>query len=526
MIPDQAELFLLLVAVTAFFTLRWSLRLAPAASELPLKSAVALALAASASIGPILGYPVVPVLTLIALVYSPLYAFAPLAAMMLARAGQYRIARLLGMGLYWTEPARTALNRVMAQAALQQADAEAALELTGNADPLVDIQAAALQQDWARVERLYPLVDRALPGSFLADDALIRALLAQGHIREAADALHRADSRFKSEPALQNPVSQRVLQLGAARIAAENGEIARTQQALQPAPAGVPAWELYRILARAAERAHRVEEAASLYSHTFSVAPERARPELAERIQRLGRPAPKVPRRRSARGTVILAASLVVMYLLQTWLNAAGSNVLTLAGFLRPSDATAAFLLNIQGAPSADATWRYLSYAFVHGNLLHIAFNVWVLVDLGRVYEARRNWGSLLAAFTLGSIMGAYITSIAQATEVLVLVGASGGVLGVGGALLADALRSGLNSDRQLTRSLLQWVGMIILFSVFIEGVSLWGHVGGLIGGLLWGFARQGLPRNERIDLFAGGLSIGLLIVAFLAAVRVALPLV
>ena len=42
---------------------------------------------------------------------------------------------------------------------------------------------------------------------------------------------------------------------------------------------------------------------------------------------------------------------------------------------------------------------------------------------------------------------------------------ASGGVLGVAGALLADALRGRSSGDRALTRGLLQWVALIALLS-------------------------------------------------------------
>ena len=91
------------------------------------------------------------------------------------------------------------------------------------------------------------------------------------------------------------------------------------------------------------------------------------------------------------------------------------------------------------------------------------------------------------------------------------VVGASGGVLGIGGALLADALRGRSARDRLLTRSLVQWIAFIVIFSVAVPGVSLWGHVGGLVGGLLWGFIRQGLPQTPRIDLGVGVVSLVLL---------------
>ena len=100
-----------------------------------------------------------------------------------------------------------------------------------------------------------------------------------------------------------------------------------------------------------------------------------------------------------------------------------------------------------------------------------------------------------------------------------IVIGASGGILGLGGALLADVLRGRGAQDRALTRSLLQWIAFIVLFSVAIPNVSLWGHVGGLLGGLLWGFVRQGLPQTRTVDRAAGVLSVGLLAYALYGSV-------
>ena len=42
--------------------------------------------------------------------------------------------------------------------------------------------------------------------------------------------------------------------------------------------------------------------------------------------------------------------------------------------------------------------------------------------------------------------------------------------------------------------------------------MSLWGHVGGVIGGLLWGFTRQGLGKSRQVDVLAGSVSIALIV--------------
>lgn len=513
---DEVVLFLLVTAVTGFFTVRWSLRLAPATTELPVKSMIAFGLALAVGLQPFFGYHVGEVLRLLAVTLAPVWVFGPLICVAFARARQYRLADWLARALYWSPDGRQAIGRLLAQAALQQADADAAERFGPAADPFLALQVASLRQDWPRVRELALLVPRTTDNAFLADEALVRAHIGEGRLDLADEVASEARRRHESDRASQGPVGFRAVRMNEARIAAERGELSRVRQLLTELPQGAPAWIVYGIMARAAEMAYRPDEAASLYLHTFQVAPEAAREQIGEKLLRLGRAVPAVVKRGPALGTYLLAGSLVLLYIGQEVLNARLPDIFTPIGRLRPSDAVAAWMQGVPGLATAEAVWRHLSYAFVHGNLMHIAFNVWVLLDLGRVYEARRNWGSLLMAFVFGAVMGAYLTGIAQPGQVQLLIGASGGVLGLGGALLADSLRSGLASDRQLTRSLLQWIVLIVLFSIAIPNVSLWGHVGGLVGGLLWGFMRQGLPRSRRVDLFAGGLALGLLIFSLL----------
>jgi len=230
-----------------------------------------------------------------------------------------------------------------------------------------------------------------------------------------------------------------------------------------------------------------------------------------------------MPRRqRAATATLALSGALVLAYVVQNLANRTWGVVTVLGQTFDVSFFTGAFMLNYPGIPGIHAWWRLLTYAYLHANLVHIGFNVWVLVDLGRLYEQRRGWGNLLAAFVAGTAMGAYLTSLAQAHQPLVLVGASGGILGVAGALLADAMRSRSVADRALLRGLLQWMVLIAVFSVAVPNVSLWGHAGGVVGGVLWGLARQGLPAGRRFDQAAGTAAVLAMVVALAIAVTTA----
>lgn len=270
---DQVQLLLLVTAVTAFFTVRWALRLAPPLTELPVKSFLALMLAGLVALQPFFNYNVSQAFHWLALIAAPIWTFGPLACVALARARRYDIAAGLARLLYWGPAGRAALGRLLAQAALQQADPDAAERLASGNDPLLAVQAAGLRQDWRAVLELEGNVPRNSDNAFLADDAVIRAHLGLGQFALAQEALETAARRAGSNPAQQGPIGYRVLKLGEARLAAEHGDMQRVRRLLAEVPQGTPAWLVYEIIARAAERALRPDEAASLYSHTYQVAP-------------------------------------------------------------------------------------------------------------------------------------------------------------------------------------------------------------------------------------------------------------
>ena len=507
---SQEALFLLVVAIAGLYMVRWSLRLAPWSTELPLKTILATGLAALAMIANATALAEPIWLRWVALVGGPLYVFAPLLLTALARLGRYAPARVASEILYWTPEGRGAIRRLLAQTAIRRGDADDALDLIPDSDPLMLAQAHALREEWERVLQLD--LPEGRENAFLGEAARIQALLGLGRPEEARH--HLQAMRDKVEAGQQGPLALRSVRLSEARLAAEEGDLETAREALREPLPGVPPYVLLGVLAKAAARGGRVDAALQLYAQAYAVAPEARREPFAEKIRSYGRALPDVRRPGPPLGTWVAAAVLVTAYVGQLWVDASFDAFRTVLGQLDASAVLAAFLLNIPGVPNADPWWRYLSYAFVHGNLIHIGFNVWVLLDLGRIYEARRGWPNVVVSFVAGTAMGAYITTIAQAGDNVVLVGASGGVLGVAGALLADVLRGRGRSDRILGRSLLQWMALIALLSVAVPNVSLWGHVGGVVGGLLWGFMRQGLPRTRTVDLFVGGVALGITIYA------------
>ena len=141
----------------------------------------------------------------------------------------------------------------------------------------------------------------------------------------------------------------------------------------------------------------------------------------------------------------------------------------------------------LAGQGVAHGQWcRIVTGGFMHENLLHIGFNMWVLYYLGMMLEpaiGRVKFGLIYAVSLLTGSLGALLVSPHSLT-----VGASGAIFGVMGAAAVE-MRA-----RQIP--LMQsGVGTLILLNLVISftipGISWGGHIGGLIGGALVAFLIQ-----------------------------------
>jgi membrane associated rhomboid family serine protease len=155
---------------------------------------------------------------------------------------------------------------------------------------------------------------------------------------------------------------------------------------------------------------------------------------------------------------------------------------------------------SIEGFPTLGVAhgqwWRIVSGGFLHENLLHIGFNMYVLYVLGVMLEpalGRLRFGLIYAVSLLAGSLGALLVSPHSVT-----VGASGAVFGIMGAAAVE-MRA-----RQIP--LMQsGVGGLILINLVISftlpGISWGGHVGGLIGGALCALAIQLGARHRAQSL-------------------------
>lgn len=154
-----------------------------------------------------------------------------------------------------------------------------------------------------------------------------------------------------------------------------------------------------------------------------------------------------------------------------------------LGGFWSPLMGGATGLYPGQGAV------MFLTYGLLHGGLLHLAMNMISLAAVAR--ELVRMIGSGRMALTyLASQIGAGVVFAWMQPQAGPMVGASGAVFGLAGALVGHAaitLRRRHRSTAPLIRAVALILGLNVALTLLMPSIAWEAHLGGGITGLILG---------------------------------------
>ena len=137
----------------------------------------------------------------------------------------------------------------------------------------------------------------------------------------------------------------------------------------------------------------------------------------------------------------------------------------------------------IQVDPSQS--WRLLAAMFVHIGLQHFVLNMVTLYFLGRIAEDLFGSKAFLALYILSGLMGNLFVMIFSPE--VVAAGASIALFGIFGAIASLRFIARSPYIQYLSQSYTSLILVNILFS-FMPGISLAGHLGGLVGGGILAF--------------------------------------
>ena len=133
--------------------------------------------------------------------------------------------------------------------------------------------------------------------------------------------------------------------------------------------------------------------------------------------------------------------------------------------------------------------WRLLSSMFLHAGLIHLALNSYVLWIFGVEIERQIGRLVMLAVFLVTGVF-AGATSFAFAPGYVISVGASGAIFGLVGAFIAyNYLRRQHVMAQARLRGALTMLLINLVIGFSIPGIDWRAHVGGLVAGLVAGFA-------------------------------------
>jgi rhomboid protease GluP len=132
--------------------------------------------------------------------------------------------------------------------------------------------------------------------------------------------------------------------------------------------------------------------------------------------------------------------------------------------------------------------WTLLSAGWLHGSLLHVAFNMAWASNLALQVATAFGAGRLVIIYTVAIISGFLASSLAGAFlpssfhGASTAIGASGGIFGLLGALVAYG-----QTTKDFTVKQEAWTLAIVMFVIgaITPQVDNWGHFGGFVGGFL-----------------------------------------
>lgn len=162
--------------------------------------------------------------------------------------------------------------------------------------------------------------------------------------------------------------------------------------------------------------------------------------------------------------------------------------------------------------------WRIVTSGFLHANLIHIGFNMFVLYRLGQLLEpvlGRSRFALGYGVSLLGGGLGVMLMDPNHFT-----VGASGAVFGLMGLAVAAFRSRGVNI---MDTGLGAMIMLNLLFTFTIPGISIGGHVGGLVTGLVVGVLMLDIgPRYLRDPSVVTGAVVALGVVVGGSAILIA----
>ena len=178
------------------------------------------------------------------------------------------------------------------------------------------------------------------------------------------------------------------------------------------------------------------------------------------------------------RTIIYVNIALYILSLILGGISAEGS-----FNFLSPSSQSL-FLLGASGTIpviGAHRYWTLISASFLHGGILHIAFNMMALYQLGPFVLREFGFHRFINLYIITGICGFAVSVL---FGVPFTIGASASICGLIGAIIYFGKSRGDHYGEIIYKEAMGWVVGLIVFGLIFSGINNWAHGGGILSGI------------------------------------------
>ncbi|MEX5269887.1 rhomboid family intramembrane serine protease [Kocuria sabuli] len=176
------------------------------------------------------------------------------------------------------------------------------------------------------------------------------------------------------------------------------------------------------------------------------------------------------------------------------WLIGANTVVYALQWLLRAVGLSLLQMFAYAPVTTTSEPWRMLTSGFLHSmsGPFHLLLNMYMLYVFGRMLEPSLGRARFLLLFLL-SVLGGSLGVLLLSHPMSLVVGASGGIFGLFGALFVLQRHLG-----QSITPVAVLIGINVVFGFVFPGIAWQAHLGGLLTGALVAFAYTAAARRRR----------------------------
>ena len=158
--------------------------------------------------------------------------------------------------------------------------------------------------------------------------------------------------------------------------------------------------------------------------------------------------------------------------------------------------------------------WRFLTPVFLHGSLLHLGMNAWVLFDLGPAVEALYGSQKFLVLYIVTGAAGVVLSFLWH--PYAISIGASGAIFGLIGAMIAYGFRNRRSVSDAVRNMFVRWAFYGLLFGFLMPGLDNAAHIGGLVAGIAFGGIVSDMPSVTETSIYTWKILSALAVLAVL----------